>query len=339
MLKTKAVVSNISEIPREWVFEFYLKLDTQLTGQDVQLHSAFNPEDKTPSMFVYFDKIKRRYLYKCFSTDNQGDGTDLVMRMFGLTTRGEAAHKIIEDYNNFVTSNPEAYFERVFTLHEKYKVVDHKTRKWTKDDQNYWTAFKIGSDLLGEYNVKPLSQYTLFKEERGIKKELIIKGLFIYGYFDNAGILYKIYQPKNKHNKFVRIHAHIHGDEQLKYNVPYLVICSSLKDMMAFRKLRFTNAEQIAPESENVLIPKDRIEYYKMKYKAICTLFDNDEAGMRSKLKYETEFQIPGVILNIEQDVAKAVKEHGINNTRIVLQPILSKTLNSYIHDAGTDKN
>lgn len=327
MLKTKAIAANIGEIPREWVFEFYLNLDTQLTGQDVQLKSVFNTKDDTPSMFVYFEKVKRRYLYKCFSTDKQGDGTDLVMQMFGLSTRGEAAHKVIEDYNNFVTSNPTAYLERVFTLQEKYKVVDHKVRKWTRDDQGYWTDFKIGSDLLGSFNVRPLSEYTLFKEENGVKKELIITGLFIYGYFKNDGTLYKIYQPKNKNNKFVKVHSYIHGSEQLKYNVPYLIIGSSLKDIMAFKTLKFVNAEQVAPESENVMISKEEMEFYKLKYKAICTLFDNDEAGIRAMQKYQEEYQVPGVLLVIEQDLAKAVKEHGPRNTRIVLQPLLIKAL------------
>lgn len=333
MLKTKNIVSSISDIPREWVFEFYLNLHTELTGQDIQLKSAFNEKDDTPSMFVYFNKEKGKYRYKCFSTDHQGDGVDMVMHLFNLKSRGETAHKIIDDYNNFVTSNPVAYMERIFSLQEKYKVVHHEARGWTKDDQNYWTDFKIGSADLEFYNVKALSSYTLSKEEDGNKKELIIKGLFIYGYFKKDGTLYKIYQPKNRKNKFIKVRSYVHGSEQLQYNKPYLVICSSLKDLMAFRKLNFVNAEQVAPESENVMISKDEIEFYKMKYQAICTLFDNDEAGMRSMQKYVDEYKIPGVILNIEQDVAKAVKEHGINNTRIVLQPILSNCLKNYTNE------
>lgn len=252
------------------------------------------------------------------------------MNMYALTTRGEAAHKIIDDYNAYVSSNPVEYLERVFQLQEKYRVVDHKTRKWTKDDQKYWTQFKIGSDTLDFYIVKPLTSYTLSKQDGDKEKTLIITGLFIYGYFKKDGTLYKIYQPKNKNNKFIKVHSYVHGHEQLTYQVPYLVICSSLKDMGSFKALKFINAEQIAPESENVMISREQMEFYKIKYKAICTLFDNDEAGLRSMGKYHEEYDLPYVHLNIEQDLAKAVKEHGLQNTRIVLQPLLTKALKNY---------
>lgn len=331
MLKTKNIVSSIAEIPREWVFEFYLQLDTNLTGQDVQLPSIFKTGiDQNPSMFVYYDKDKRKYLYKDFSTDKGGDGNDLVMQMYNLTTRGESAHKIIEDYNNFVSSNPVAYLERVFNLQQKYKVVSHQIRGWTAEDQRFWTQFKIGSAELEFYNVFPLSSYNLSKMEGKEEKKLIIKSAFIYGYFKSDGTLYKIYQPKNKNNKFVFILPYIQGSEQLLYNVPNLIICSSLKDMVSFKKLGFTNAEQIAVTSENSLIEKEQMDFYKLKYKGICTLLDNDEAGIKAMDRYKKEYGIPGVHLNIEQDLAKAVKEHGLRNTRIIIQPLLKKALNEY---------
>jgi len=327
MLRTTSRVSSVNEVPREWVFEHYLELAEKLTGQDVKMKSIFNPSDKNPSFFVYYARNKKKYMFKDFSTDDQGDGTHLVQLMFKLTTRGEAAHKIIEDYNSFVLSDGDDYSDRVFKLRQKYKVTGFSLRNWTKLDQIYWTRFKIGSVLLEQFNVKPLKTYTMTKSEDGEERVLTMSGTRIYGYFRNDGTLYKIYQPMSKANKFIKVVNYIQGAEQLTYEKPFLVICSSLKDMMAFTKLRFKNAEVIAPDSENIIISEANMKKLKSKYKAICTLFDNDDAGKKSMRKYKEAYGIPYVHLDLEKDLADCIEQHGINNTRIHLQPLLTKAL------------
>ena len=325
MLRTKSFVSSITEIPREWVFEHYLELGEKLTGQDIKMKSIFNPKDTKPSFFVFYSATTRKYLFKDFSTDRSGDGTALVMEMYSLTTRGEAAHKIIEDYNTYVLSNGDAYKDRVFKMQEKFKVCSFTPRNWTKVDQNFWSKFKIGSKILEKYNVQPLENYTMRRED--VDKELIMSHPMIYGYFRKDGTLYKIYQPKSKENKFVKVVDYIQGTDQLTFERPYLLICSSLKDIMAFEKLGFNNAEAIAPDSENVLIPEHLITAYKSKYKVVCTLLDNDAPGIRAMKKYEEEYGIPYAHLKLEKDLADAVAAHGIRNTRIQIFPVLTKAL------------
>lgn len=326
MLKTKSLVSSITEVPREWVFEHYLELNEKLTGQDIKMTSVFNPSgDTKPSFFVFYSRLKRKYLFKDFSTNMSGDGTELVKLLYNLSTRGEAAHKIIEDYNKYVLTNGEQYKERVFKLQEKYKVTSFSLRNWTKVDQNYWTKFKIGTEQLNKYKVIPLKEYVM--ERSDIEKKIVITHPMIYGYFKKDGTLYKIYQPKSKDNRFVKVAGYIQGSEQLTFERDYLVICSSLKDIMAFDKLSFKNAEAIAPDSENVLIPEYMIESLKPRYKAVCTLMDNDTAGMKSMQKYKEEYDIPFAHLKLEKDLSDSIKEHGIRNVRIQLFPVLTKAL------------
>jgi len=50
MISTKHIISDLKDVPREWVFENYLNLKEKLTGQDVKILSAFNSKDKVPSM-------------------------------------------------------------------------------------------------------------------------------------------------------------------------------------------------------------------------------------------------------------------------------------------------
>jgi DNA primase len=110
--------------------------------------------------------------------------------------------------------------------------------------------------------------------------------------------------------------------------VPYLVICSSLKDIMAFTKLGYKNAEAIAPDSENVLIPEHAITAYKHKYKGICTLFDNDTAGKESMKKYQDKYGIPYVVLDMSKDLSDSIRDHGLHKVKEQLTPLLKQKLN-----------
>lgn len=324
MLRTISLASSINEVPREWVFEHYLELSEKLTGQDVKMKSIFNANDKKPSLFVFYSTTKRKYLFKDFSTDRSGDGTELVKEMFQLATRGEAAHKIINDYSDFVLNNGDQYKERIFKIQQRYKVTSATPRNWTKLDQIFWSKFKIGSDLLSFYNVQPISNYILTRDDG---RELLISHQMIYGYFRKDGTLYKIYQPKSKENKFVKIHDYIQGMDQLTFDKPYLVICSSLKDVLAFQKLGFKNAEAIAPDSENVIIPEHIITSLKKKYQGICTLLDNDAAGIKAMRKYQELYEIPYAHLNLEKDLSDSIRDHGVRNVRIQIFPLLTKAL------------
>lgn len=328
MLRTKSLISEITEVPRVWIFEHYLTLPEPLTGQDVKIKSPFNPAEKNPSFFVYYSKTAFQYKYKDFSTDAQGDAISLVKLLFNLSTRGLAVHKIIDDYNKYLSANPDSAKRREFKIEKKYKVTAFTPRGWNQIDKKFWMKFHINSKMLEKYNVQPLKDYTMAKElEGGKEKELLMNSALMYGYFKKDGTLYKIYQPYMTKNKFIKVVPYLQGVDQLTFKKPYLVICSSLKDILAFNKLQFKNAEAIAPDSENTLIPERIINNFKNKYEKICTLFDNDRAGINSMKKYKEKFDIPGVHLELEKDLSDAIKEHGIKNTRIHLYPLITKAL------------
>ena len=52
MISTKNLIARLEDVPKEWVFEFYLKLSEKLTGQSVKIKSIFNSREKTPSMHI-----------------------------------------------------------------------------------------------------------------------------------------------------------------------------------------------------------------------------------------------------------------------------------------------
>ena len=324
MIRTKNVISSIYEVPVIWIFENYLPLPEKLNGQDVKIKSVFNSKDKDPSFRVYHSKSAGHYKWKDFSAGKGGDAIELVRELYNIPKRFDAALKIITDYNKYILTDG-AHTVQDFRIRAKYKLQSFKIRGWNEFDQKYWLRFKIGSKLLNFFNVKPLESFTL--ENKDKKDLLVIKGTKVYGFFRADGSIYKIYQPMMKDRKFFKVKDHIQGMDQLTYKRPYLVICSSLKDMMAFTKLGLKNAECIAPDSENVMITEELITELRSKYKAICTLFDNDTAGINSMLKYKKQYKVPGAHLKLEKDLADCLEAHGVASTRELLFPVLTKAL------------
>ena len=324
MFNTKNFVLEGSDVPSTWVFQYYLELPESLTGQDIKIKSIFNPNERTPSFCIYVDKTIMQYKFKDFSTGKNGSKVDLVKELFNLEFH-EAMNKIVQDYNKYIKSSD--YKDIKIKPAARWKVDYIKERGWTIEDRKFWLSFRIGKTILEKYNVKPIDYYNLVKEEEDGIKKLKIGSKWCYGYFDKDGNVYKIYQPKSKKNKFFKVKSHLQGYDQLQYNKPYLVICSSLKDAMCLKGIGY-NIEVISPDSENTMIKPHIVEYLKKKYKKVITVFDNDEAGKHAIKRYYDTYGIHGVYPTLSKDVSDAMKEYGLKEVHAMLKPLLKETLN-----------
>jgi hypothetical protein len=325
MISTKNLVSDLQDVPKEWVFEYYLNLKEKLIGQDIKMLSAFNVKDKVPSMFIYCNG--GYYKFKDFSSGFQGDALELVKALFNLSSRGHAANKIINDYQEYLLHNDvPAVVE--FKFHDKFKVVDYEMRHWTTQDSKFWTSFKISSSLLSKYNVVPLGFFTMEKkEEDGSVLSYKFSKAYTYGYFREDGELYKIYMPKITEKKFIKVQNYVQGIDQLKYEAKYLVITSSLKDLMCFNKLGIGNVECIAPDSENTMIGESVMGKLSKQYSKIIILFDNDEPGIKAAQRYKDKYGYDYVVLDMSKDLSDSVKDHGIEAVRDKLLSLLKEAV------------
>jgi hypothetical protein len=325
MISTKNLISTITDVPVEWVFEYYLNLNERLTGQDIKILSVFNPKDKVPSMCVYHSN--GFYKFKDFSSGFQGDNIELVRFMFNLQYRWQAANKITNDYQEYILTNQRRFEGETVNI-DRYKVVDYEMRHWQEHDQKYWTRFQISSKMLEVYNVIPLSYYVMEKlQVDGQVKSFKNANGYIYGYFKNDGTLYKIYKPMDRERKFTKVQNYIQGSEQLTFDKKYLVITSSLKDLMVFRKLKITDVEVIAPDSENSMLAETTMSKLIRQYKKIFVMFDNDEPGIKAAQRYQSKYEIPYIVLPLEKDIAEAVEKYGIDKVREILIPLLKQAL------------
>lgn len=323
MISTKNLVSSIIDVPDHWIFEHYCNLNEKLVGQDVKIKSLFNPTERTASFSIFYADSK--YYYKDFSSGNGGSAIKLVMELYDLEF-GAAANKVIKDYKEFLmlgTTDDIRTFKRL----ARYKIVDFAKRSWNKGDAKFWTQFGIDSETLVKYGVVPVGDYTMHKEQDDVIKSLSITGSNIYAYTRLDGSVYKMYQPFNADHKFLKTKNYIQGTDQLKFEQPNLIICSSLKDIMSLSKFGF-NAEFVAPDSENTVISPGAIAMYRAKYEKIVILFDNDTAGKKAAAKYEAQYSIPYVTLPLSKDLSDSVRDHGLEKTREVLYPLLKEAIN-----------
>ena len=322
MLNTKLLITSALDVPTAWGFQYYLKLGAALGSDGVKMHSIFRKE-KTPSMYVYYNDSKNEWYYKDFSSGNGGNLIQLVQDMYNISPAA-ALSKVVYDYNDYILTNGDFKIQK-FKSGTKYRVTSFTKRQWFTQDQEYWVPYGIGSDLLEKYNVHPVREYTMTKDH----ESLTIKNSNIYGYFRQDGTLYKIYQPKLKKKKFIKVCDYTQGLDQLKYDKPYLVICSSLKDALCMLLFGF-NIEVIAPDSENSIIKPSIIALMKERYEKIITIFDNDEAGYAAIKKYESLYNIPGFALDMEKDIADSVYVHKLKEVKQRLVPLMESTLIKY---------
>lgn len=319
MLRTVEYNIDYREIPQTWIFEHFCGLDTKLTGQDIKIKSLFNPNEKTPSFVLYFRDGK--YRFKDFSSGRSGGAFDLVQQIYGINL-AETFNLVKREYVKYLDGYG-GYDQFKLEAPVKHILTDYKVRKWNSYDAKYWTAYNISSYILEEYNVKPLDYFVFEKEDKS--ERYVTQKERTYGYFKNDGTLYKIYTPYRE-KKFLKICDQIQGLEQVKFNNPTLIICSSLKDVMSFRSLT-GKIDLIAPDSENSRIRPEIINYFKQTYNTVLTLFDNDTAGLKSMHSYKESFDIDFVHLEMSKDLSDSVKDFGPDAVKQMLFPLIKKQL------------
>lgn len=330
--RTLTFTTDTFPVPNEWIFETFLSLTEKLIGQSVSVKSIFNSKDSKPSMVLYVHD-SGKYKFKDFSSGLQGDAIDLI-RHYHNITREEAFVKIFDLYQgegNII--NPSGTFEKIEKTISQFEI-----RKWNTYDAKYWLEFKINSNELERYNIKPLASYVFQSTNGTVTNKMVFQNEYSYGFFRANGELYKIYNPKSKRAKFIKVKNYIQGHDQLEYKAKWLMLLSSLKDILAFNQLGYKNIECIAPDSENTMLSEKQMEYYKKRYSLITVLFDNDVAGKNSSLRYNADFGLPVINFEIEKDISDCLREHDVTNTKIFLTPLLKLASNEFKQNRNSSK-
>ena len=328
MFDSKKYIEDVHKIPSEWILWKYFNFNvSQLNGDKIKVKSFFNPSESDASMFFYYNASKGQYYFKDFSSGNSGTIIDLLILLQGKSFL-DISKSLINEYKEYTESGEQFEFT---TSVFHWEIKNYKIRNWNGYDAKFWTEYNIGSLLLNKYNVKPLESYVMIKYDNNGTKliEYPVRNQYLYGYFKNDGTLYKIYQPKNKHKKFIKISSFLQGSEQL-CNYDTCIIGSSLKDIMAIKSLPYLKVDVIAPDSENVIIPPEIISKLINKYKYVIVIFDNDVAGKDSMITYKRLYSLPFILIDIDKDFADVVKNYGAYRALEELKPKLDVAIEKY---------
>ena len=306
----------LKDIPREWVFETYLKLGEKLEGQEVWINSPFNDGDSTPSFSLFYEKNKC-YFFRDFSCGKGGDHVGLVAELEKIP-RNQAIRHIVNSYMKYLTEGNEYSASQQMKHKPKYKVTDYKLRTFKRSiDKPFWKdKYQLSVTTLEHFNVAPIEHFIMTKPlEDGKESKLVFDRGLIYGYFNKRGELCKIYRPERSKGggKFIKVKENIQGADQLRYDCDFLLINKSLKDVMVFYDLKIPQWENVAPDSEGELLPKDFMEYARSRYRGgIYTLMDPDKAGKLAEIKYQEKYgTIPLTLNSGYKDLSDTVEKIG----------------------------
>lgn len=228
--------------------------------------------------------------YYDFGTQEKYDVFSYVQKKYGLDFIG-ALNKIYDDLNAGKINKTIPIYKKNI---EKANIIRVAIRKFNENDINYWyKKYGIKEDLLIEYNVFPVQQYS-------ISDNVFITDKIAYAYYFglHEGVnRWKIYQPYNKQYKWISNtnSSIIQGYEQLKQSHT-LIITSSLKDVLVLNECGY-NACALQAESTKLTESMLKSLQNKTDCKRIISIYDNDDTGIKYAEKLKNEYGIQALFM------------------------------------------
>lgn len=323
------IKTDIKSIPESWIYKFYAEkygraINQPFDGRTIKIRS-FIHRDSDPSLCIYYSPKNNKYLWYDHSSSRGGDVidfvSDLLSKSYSITL-----DNIIDNFEKFIEEGKNLdEYDNVDPIEQKVVTYSATLRKYKDEDIKYWEKFKINTNILIDYNVYPIDNYSIFKDNINVGT---FSNHLCFGYYSNNIGLYQIYQPENK-VKYLNVNTdYLIGSEQLKYEHDVCIITSGLKDLMALMAVGL-KVESVAPRSENTYIKHTDIDYLKSKYKYLITMFDNDDPGLKAMKNYKKIYGLPYIHLLLEQDLAK----NNEKNNLMFLREHYSYYINKIIND------
>lgn len=303
----EAILSRISE---EEIFSKYVKNYKKLG----KFSSEFR-NDPTPSCSIR--NYGKKVIYKDFGENESYDCFSYIMRKYNV--KYMEALEII--YNDF---KPVIPFRNKLNFKEKQQtdtthIIKIKTRNIEANDLEFWSKYNINIDILQKFQVYPIKYYISNSNESFFIRYPTPGYSYAYYFGKNSdgNEEYKIYRPFSGDRKWRSncTKETILGLLQLPQVGNLLIITSSLKDVMSLYSIN-CRYNAIAPQSETTIISADIIEKLRKRFCTIVTLMDNDEAGLKSMIKYKELYGFNNIILSKKlgaKDPSDLIKLHGIN--------------------------
>jgi len=297
------------------IFRFYMLPNSEWKVNH-PTYSPFRNEDN-PS-FLIGNKNSFLYFIDFTDTSYRGNCFQFVEKLFNINYN-QALIKIdkdfalgispetVEDYKK-ITSQ----YKQPININKEYSVIQVKTRKFTKEELQYWNEYYQDIQDLKDNNIFSISEVYLNRKKFPLS-DLELR----FGYFYDGQ--WKIYRPfQDKKNKWLPNNVPItimEGKENIK-DCDIAFINKSKKDYMVIKKVFPCTC---AVQNEGIAcFSEDNIQYLKDNSNKQILSFDSDVTGVQNSLKITKLFDfdycnVPRKYL-IEgiKDWADLGKAHGL---------------------------
>jgi hypothetical protein len=292
---TKELIQD--QISAEAILHHFLGLKPQAS-----FCSPFRNDTK-PSASVFYN-AEYEPMYYDFGTGFYGDWVEVGKLYYQCDYRSTVLERIwAELVAETITETNEVYDIKVSS---GFTDIQVKTRRWESYDAEIWKPLTLKQ--LEYYDVFPLEYVWI----NGIVSQNLNNSRLnpTYGYViknpEEEHNRWKIYKPKDEGmNKWrTNIEKNCLMGRDIKETS---VLCTSLKDAMAFRSI--TKIPACCYQSESY-IPQRLPSHIK------CLVRDNDRQGLKYAQKLHERFKLPFISFEGGKDVFKALQECGVESLK-----------------------
>lgn len=328
----------LSRVREEDIFERYfgsVKFDNNVVN--------YSRDDPNPGCRFYIHKktgrirfkdFSRGYNWDCFEAAQQtGQTKDLPFKKLLNTIAQDfnlLGRVITEEQKLVIKKSYEERIEIANNVVAKKIVITHPSKQLNWKQRNYWDRYEVTQQDLDRFYVYNFRdayiKYWYADGTTHLGPIYSSKNELKFAYYLGEGE-YKLYFPdrKKKDGKFLQVRGDlIQGWHQLPVTGEFVIITKSYKDVIVLDTMDFP---AISPSSENVVLPKNKLEELFIRFDRVYILFDNDRAGQKAALTYLVEYPNLTPIMFADtqpKDVSDNVEEYSREVIKELLLPQLA---------------
>ena len=257
-------------------------------------------KQETPSFNIYPALPSHEWMYKDFATGDEGSCFDLVMKLFNLSFP-DALKKVATDFTiespNFSVVQQNKPTQVLVENQRVNPAFSFTSKPFTQKELAYWNQFGITPEVLNNYKVRSLSEFTTTNKEGKPYTSKCKEDKFMFAYQNGGGL--KVYKPLDeKQFRFQHLgnkdSNFIFGWEQLPNSGELVFITGGEKDVMTLASHGF-NA--ITLNSETASLDNQIAKVLNERFSKVVVLYDNDETGIKQSQKLVQEHQLHAITL------------------------------------------
>lgn len=311
-LTPEAILRRISEYD---IFRYYMPHKSFKLNQVT--YSPFRNE-QNPS-FLIGNKYGRLSFIDFADTSRRGDCFTFVKMLFNLSTIDDVLKLINKDFGLGFNGACEGEYKRIVSeykqpedLGKRYSLIQVVTRKFTKEELEYWNSYHQDLQDLRDNNVYSIKKLYFNKQLFPLKDDELRFGYFYDGHWK----IYRPYAPKK--SKWVPNNVPItemDGKENV-VNCKTAIINKSKKDFMVMKKI-FPCCCAVQNEGMGCF-SEENVEFLKANSDKQILSFDADEVGVTNSQQITKIFDfgyinVPRKYLSEGiKDWADLAKDHGL---------------------------